>query len=437
MTRLSFAVLAVCLASAPALLQGAPSVVGVETIVDSGDPSNRYDIVFVGDAYTADQIEDYRRDVRAATDTFFAVEPFASYRAYINIHRIDVVSNESGVRGVGEPEKDTAFKTREGDFIRLRGDRGAVNDVVADFAPDADAIVCLSRDARGGTSFGKICFAGAARVSAGSDIVTHELGHTIAGLADEYSQSGAEIPPFLLKAGEFIGRPLARLAGFKFQNATARTGRRSIPWRHWIEDSTPLPTPLGSGEVGLFEGAFYLDENFYRPEETCLMREGRDFCAVCKEALILALEEEVVPFSVRHGEESGGARLTLNSFAPDRVRARWFLRKTEVARGVSELFLKPSDLTRSKVELRLEVQDGNRAVRRDDRRELVEAFTWTLRRRSGAVAVEAAKRRKRGGFFLSRWLRSLFSPLRGDWPKLRDPRADPSDVIPGTDPRAP
>ena len=66
------------------------------TIVNNGDPANRVDLAILGDGYTADELGKYADDVQQVVQSLFAEEPFREYQRYFNVHRIDVISNESG-----------------------------------------------------------------------------------------------------------------------------------------------------------------------------------------------------------------------------------------------------------------------------------------------------------------------------------------------------
>ena len=68
----------------------------VETIVNNGDPANRVDIVILGDGYTAAEMSKYQSDIQQFVGLMFEQEPLKEYRRFFNVHRIDVVSAESG-----------------------------------------------------------------------------------------------------------------------------------------------------------------------------------------------------------------------------------------------------------------------------------------------------------------------------------------------------
>ena len=62
-----------------------------------GNSDNRVDIVFVGDGYTAAELPAFHASVDEIVVELFETEPFGRYEDVIAIHRVDVVSNESGV----------------------------------------------------------------------------------------------------------------------------------------------------------------------------------------------------------------------------------------------------------------------------------------------------------------------------------------------------
>lgn len=102
--------------------EGAPRLPASMTTILSGSPTtgapgpaspatNVFGLVFVGDGYTAAELGSYANHVDAIVAGYFAVEPYATYASYFAVHRVDVISNESGVdndplQGIS---KDTAL----------------------------------------------------------------------------------------------------------------------------------------------------------------------------------------------------------------------------------------------------------------------------------------------------------------------------------------
>ncbi|MEZ6189222.1 MAG: M64 family metallopeptidase [Planctomycetota bacterium] len=375
--------LILCLLGAAALAQArtAPQVFGARTLVDHGDPSNRYDIVFVGDGYRAQDQAEFVADVDQAVRHLRGRAPFDTYWPYINVHRIDVGSVDRGYSQERGVTKDTAFGVSYGRPGRyVGGDRSSINQLVARHAPDADAIVCLVADGYGGASYGTICFVG----NLDPTTTTHELGHSIGRLSDEYDSGSAanvQVPSALLGVGELVGRPLALALGWRFDNVTTHTTRSEIPWSYWIRPSTPVPTPDGSPEVGLFEGALHLRHGIYRPEHDCVMRRSETFCVVCRERLVLELSDKVAPYAFRSQRIPGGWRLGFTSEVPGRVRARWFLGEREVATDAQWVRFTAAETFR----VRLEVADATPWVRSDRERVLLHLYDWRVNAQGARV----------------------------------------------------
>src|SRR5262245_33139857 len=79
---------------------------GLRAITTTGDSTNRVDLIFLGDGYTASEIEstftthildylDYVFDDSALT------QPFGRYENFFNVYAVDVISNQSGADDPG------------------------------------------------------------------------------------------------------------------------------------------------------------------------------------------------------------------------------------------------------------------------------------------------------------------------------------------------
>ena len=77
--------------AAPALAQE-PANARVVPIQVTGDPAVRFVMVVMGDGYTADEMPKYRAQVDKHLNVLWSIEPFRSYRNYINVYSVEVVS---------------------------------------------------------------------------------------------------------------------------------------------------------------------------------------------------------------------------------------------------------------------------------------------------------------------------------------------------------
>ncbi|MEL6188737.1 MAG: M64 family metallopeptidase, partial [Myxococcota bacterium] len=85
------------------------------TLRNQGLSAQRIDLVFVGDGYTEAELEDvYGQHVEHVADRIFtrrlrgATEPYYQFRAFFNIHRVNLASNESGI---DDPATNTEVDT--------------------------------------------------------------------------------------------------------------------------------------------------------------------------------------------------------------------------------------------------------------------------------------------------------------------------------------
>src|SRR5690349_23293844 len=72
------------------------SVSGTQKIVDHGANAQRYNIVVLGDGYRVAELAKYHADVQSFVDLLRQTAPFGDLWCGINVHRVDVVSTDSG-----------------------------------------------------------------------------------------------------------------------------------------------------------------------------------------------------------------------------------------------------------------------------------------------------------------------------------------------------
>ncbi|GII52060.1 hypothetical protein Pth03_04490 [Planotetraspora thailandica] len=76
------------------------AAVGSATVVPlqvTGDPAKRFNLIIMGDGYTADEQSTFAADADHHLNVLWSIEPYKSYRNYFNVYRVDIVSGESGV----------------------------------------------------------------------------------------------------------------------------------------------------------------------------------------------------------------------------------------------------------------------------------------------------------------------------------------------------
>ena len=249
------------------------------TLVQNGPAANRIDIVFVGDGYTSGELGQYASDVDAVWPTFFAEPPFDVYSTYFNVHRVDVVSAESGVDN--DPVQGIFRNTAMDMGYWCSGIQRALcinlskASAQAANAPDKDTILALANSGTYGGSGYTNLGAIAGHNSAAIEIALHEFGHSFASLADEYDYGG----PATYSGPEPNEKNVTKLdeAGLISEHKK---------WVLWLD----LPN------VSAFEGAKYSRFGIYRPTFDSKMRNlGRPFEEFNSERFLRAIYGKVHP----------------------------------------------------------------------------------------------------------------------------------------------
>lgn len=221
-------------------------------------------VVILGDGYAQDEMLTFRNHVEDVLENIRSDAGIAGHLGAFNIHMIETVSNESGADDSDDKDKvNTAFDSTYncGSIPRL-----VCADVLKLFEaslseyPDFDQIILLVNDLRfggSGNSGGRIAITSAFF----PEIALHEMGHSLADLADEY------VDPLIL---ETSGQPAFEEGRYK--NVSTLSDPTRVPWAHWIDPSLPLPQFAGDQGVGVFQGGLYLPTGVYRGTFSSRMR---------------------------------------------------------------------------------------------------------------------------------------------------------------------
>ena len=293
-----------------------------------GQPQAKVDVLLLGDGYTAAECTTtFRTQARGLADALFALEPFGSRRNDFNIWGLCPPSPESGI---SRPSTGIYRRTPVGASYDAFGseryiltfENRAWRDI-ASWAPYEYVTILTNGDTYGGGGLYNVFSTAAAGNAFADYLFVHEFAHHFAGLADEYYTS-----PVAYEPPQRITEPWPA-------NVTASTDPDRVKWRDLLTPGAPVPTPwpkaqfeamskdfqarraairaekrpesemtrlfreeqeaemklLASaehaGKVGVFQGANYDAEAFYRPEIDCIMftRNTVPFCRVCQRAL--------------------------------------------------------------------------------------------------------------------------------------------------------
>jgi hypothetical protein len=302
-----------------------------------GDPPAKVDILLLGDGYTAGECSrTFRTHARRAADALFALDPFKARRQDFNIWALCPPSPQSGI---ASPSRGWFRRTPVGSSYDAFGseryiltfENRAWRDIAA-WAPYEYVTILTNGDTYGGGGLFNVFSTAAAGNDFADYLFVHEFAHHFAGLADEYYTS-----PVAYEPPEKIVEPWP-------PNVTASIDAARLKWGDLLTPGVPVPTPWPkqqfetmskdfqsrrakiradkrpesemvrlfreeqvaemkllataehAGKVGLFQGANYDAQAFYRPEIDCIMftRNKVPFCRVCQRALGAVIDRHVI-----------------------------------------------------------------------------------------------------------------------------------------------
>lgn len=231
------------------------------------DAENRV-LLFFGDGYTAEEHDKFISDITQRVRGMLTYEPFASYASKLNIYAVVPPSAESGVSVTGSP-KDTYFSvTHYGNttyisndgMTKIRDLRDKIETEYLDGGGTACSVHILSNSEdyfgsaapRGYFSYSSLSYSGKSGES-----LTHEIGHGIARLADEYGN---------YKEGSV--------------NTSNTASQSDVPWHDF----------LGFRGVGITQGN---NTTTFIPSRSCIMEDlgNYRFCEVCKAEIVRRLND--------------------------------------------------------------------------------------------------------------------------------------------------
>lgn len=310
----------------PAIQRGPPpSGTRVWAVMKNGDPSDKVDLLLLGDGYTAAEMEKWHKDARRLTEQLFAVSPFRERRSSFNVWALDTPSDESGVSRPSDGVwRRSALRSTYDAFgserYVLAFDNRRMRDAAA-AAPYEFVEVVVNDRKYGGGGIHNLYATVSADNASTPYVFVHEFGHHFAGLADEYYTSDVSYGPAtarpepwepnatadpsgakwkdLIEAGTALPTPWAK-AEFESIEKQIQTQRREIReqkrpesemealFAEELKQTVPLlaRAPWGK-KTGTFEGAMYEARGYYRPQADCLMftRNMAGFCSVCRRAI--------------------------------------------------------------------------------------------------------------------------------------------------------
>ncbi|MDR3260905.1 MAG: IgA Peptidase M64 [Tannerella sp.] len=256
-----------------------------EEIQYKGEPSGKVDLVFLPEGYTEAEMGKFGADARRFTEALFKTPPYDKRQDDFNVRAVYLPSEESGTDQSGKGVyKHTAlnsgFYTFGIDRYLTTRDMKSIRDAVWNVPCDA-VFILVNSEIYGGGGMYNFYAIGTADNERTIRVFVHELGHSFAGLADEYYQSEVAYNDFYNLKVEPWEPNITTLVDFDSK------------WKDMLPAGTPIPTPLEepySDQTGVFEGGGYLAKGIYRPMDHCTMRDMAPFCPVCSRAILRMID---------------------------------------------------------------------------------------------------------------------------------------------------
>ncbi|WP_298224383.1 M64 family metallopeptidase [Flavobacterium sp.] len=248
-------------------------VFDVATIQNNGDPDKHINLVIMGDGYTATQQDDFLNTANSISNYLFSISPWAQYKNYFNVYAIKVIANESGVKHANTSSDCSSYFTEVSNPTNYFGTRfdgfgihrltiapntTRITNVLAANFPNYDQVFIVGNSPQYGGSGG--AYAVFTANTASSEIAAHEMGHSFAGLADEY-----------YAGDQYFAEKI---------NMTQESDETLIKWKNWLE------APNSVGIVPYCCGGN--SDLWFKPNSgSCKMEQlNLPYCSVCKEGIV-------------------------------------------------------------------------------------------------------------------------------------------------------
>lgn len=325
----------------------------VDTLAYSGDPSNRINLVIMGDGYALADTTKFRADALNTANYFLSIPPFNEYKNFFNFFGIEVISNDSGNDHPGNAPDEASSGgqpiTSVDNYLETSFDFGVHRCVYSNNTglvftiantnfPQYDLLNVIVNTTYYGGCGGALAFSTLNAASA--EIFIHEFGHSFAGLGDEYEYGSGSCAPGTIQG----------------INVSQETDSSILIWKNWLT-TAQIPTPMDSScnLVGLYEGANYCFNNWYRPRCNCKMRQlNQPFCEVCIEQFIYKINS-LVDLNDDHYPVSTAVTVCKNDqqlftitqvkTIPNTIQTRWLLDGIPVLNNDTAYTLNASQLT--------------------------------------------------------------------------------------------
>lgn len=155
-------------------------------LLDSGDPKKKVDIVILGDGYSADEAQAFDRDATHFFKSLFQYEPYKSRKSDFNVHAVQIVSD-------GRNTLKTSDGTFGHDRYVLTPDEWPFREHATQ-SPYDYIVILINTTKNCGGSLYNAYITTAIHSQSDDYVINHEMGHHIAGVADEFYLNDDALP---------------------------------------------------------------------------------------------------------------------------------------------------------------------------------------------------------------------------------------------------
>ncbi|MCR4659960.1 MAG: IgA Peptidase M64 [Bacteroidales bacterium] len=249
----------------------------------NGIPEHKLDIVIVPEGYGPGEERRIRTDLQNFAEYIFGHEPFKNRRTDFNVTGLMLTGAESGVTNPAlghtvQSALGSTYGVFGSDRYLMTFNLFRLHDLLDAVAFDHIVIMAAASKYGGGAIYNFYATVSTDRMA--PLILTHELGHSIGGLADEYVDDDLSYNCMHSSHVEPTEPNITSLVDF------------DTKWKEMLPPDTKVPTAANPdipatecGPMGCYEGAGYKGKGMYRPCMHCMMRDYAPFCPVCNKRL--------------------------------------------------------------------------------------------------------------------------------------------------------
>ncbi|MDY0143029.1 MAG: M64 family metallopeptidase [Bacteroidales bacterium] len=253
----------------------------VKKIQYSNTSDKALDLVFIAEGYTLNEKQSFYDDVTKISNYLLNLAPFNKLKNKINIWAVAAISAESGTdkphKGIWKSTAlNSNFNTFGSERYLTSSDYHTIRNYAA-LAPCDQVCILVNTETYGGGGIYNFWNISSAKNDYINEVFSHELGHSLGALGDEYYTDEVATEDIYNKNTEPYQQNLTTLVNFDSK------------WKNMLGNDTPIPTPVSDeniGKIGVYEGGGYQAKGIYRPYMNCKMKSlGYDFCPVCQKTL--------------------------------------------------------------------------------------------------------------------------------------------------------